>query len=174
MTIFYCACWTDSDCLLSCWHNHNTIEDATHCFNCAGAYVVAVEDGVMRALSPTEEMEEDRAKEILSKRLRATLPNPEPAPQRVASTQVRWRKGEGLFEFVSRLMDSYGYPEVSSVPIRLARGGDVALILMIDFLTLVLNWINSWEIEELERIHAQQVRVWLEALRDRAQRALEV
>jgi hypothetical protein len=71
-------------------------------------------------------------------------------------------------------MDSYGYPEVSSGPIRLARGGDVALILMIDFLTLVLNWINSWEIEELERIHAQQVPVWLEALRDRAQRALEV
>ena len=46
-------------------------------------------------------------------------------------------------------------------------------MLLIGFIDLVLDWLNSWEVSELEQMHAQQVPVWLETLRDQARRYLE-
>jgi hypothetical protein len=60
-SIYYSAAWTDSGCLISYWHGHATIREATGCINCAGGYVVGVEDGVMRALTVDEAAEFQRA-----------------------------------------------------------------------------------------------------------------
>jgi hypothetical protein len=60
-TIFYSAAWTECGILLSdCWHEHGTIGEANCCIARAGGYVVAVENGVMRALTPDEEAEFQR------------------------------------------------------------------------------------------------------------------
>jgi hypothetical protein len=54
---FYFSAWTDSGCLLGCDHEHQTVTSATACISCAGGYVVAVENGVLRALTDAEEVE---------------------------------------------------------------------------------------------------------------------
>ena len=54
-SIYYFAAWTDSGCLLGCSHEHGTVGEAVACFSCAGGYVVAVENGVLRALTTEEE-----------------------------------------------------------------------------------------------------------------------
>jgi hypothetical protein len=53
--IYYFAAWTDSGCLCGCSHEHQTVGEAAACISCAGGYVIAVEDGVMRALTVEEE-----------------------------------------------------------------------------------------------------------------------
>ena len=53
----YSAAWTDSGFLLDCSHEHETIAEADSCIPCAGGYVVAVENGVMRSLTAKEEAE---------------------------------------------------------------------------------------------------------------------
>ena len=60
-SIYYSAVWTDSGCLLSCWHEHPTINEAAACINNAGSYVLAIENGVLRALTVEEEAEFQRA-----------------------------------------------------------------------------------------------------------------
>jgi hypothetical protein len=55
MPTFYFAAWTDSGCLLGCSHQHREVSEAVACISCAGGYVVAVEDGVLRALTAEEE-----------------------------------------------------------------------------------------------------------------------
>ena len=55
MALYYFAAWTDSGCLLGCPHEHNTVSAATACISCAGGYVVAVENSVLRALTDVEE-----------------------------------------------------------------------------------------------------------------------
>jgi hypothetical protein len=60
-SIYYSAGWTDSGFFTICWHKHPTIREATGCMNCAGGYVVGVENGVMRALTDDEEAEFQRA-----------------------------------------------------------------------------------------------------------------
>jgi hypothetical protein len=59
--IFYTAAWTESGCFLVCPHEHETIVEADSCIPCAGGYVVAVEEGVMRSLTAKEEPEFQRA-----------------------------------------------------------------------------------------------------------------
>jgi hypothetical protein len=54
---FYFSAWTDSGCLLGCSHEHQTVTSAAACISCAGGYVVAVEKGVLRALTDAEEVE---------------------------------------------------------------------------------------------------------------------
>lgn len=54
-TTYYVAAWTECGCLLSCNHQHTTILEAKQCFSQAGSYVVAVEDGIARALNDEEE-----------------------------------------------------------------------------------------------------------------------
>ncbi len=56
----YSAAWTDSGFLLGCSHEHETIAEAAFCIPCAGGYVVAVENGVMRSLTAEEEAEFER------------------------------------------------------------------------------------------------------------------
>jgi hypothetical protein len=54
---FYFSAWTDSGCLLGCSHEHQTVTSAVACISCAGGYVIAVEKGVLRALTDAEETE---------------------------------------------------------------------------------------------------------------------
>jgi hypothetical protein len=54
---FYFSAWTDSGCLLGCEHEHQTVTSAAACISCAGGYVVAVENGTLRALTDAEEAE---------------------------------------------------------------------------------------------------------------------
>jgi hypothetical protein len=62
-SIYYSAVWDDSGCLISCWHEHATIPEATECINGAAGYVVGVENGLilMRSLTADEEAEFQRA-----------------------------------------------------------------------------------------------------------------
>jgi hypothetical protein len=53
--LYYFAAWTDSGCFLGCDHEHPTIISAVSCIPCAGGYVVAVENGELRALNSVEE-----------------------------------------------------------------------------------------------------------------------
>lgn len=54
---YYFAAWTDSGFLLGCDHKHNTVTEAVACISCAGGYVIAVGNGVYRALNDVEERE---------------------------------------------------------------------------------------------------------------------
>lgn len=58
-SLWYFAAWTDSGCLLGCDHQHFTMASAVACtgLTCAGAYVVAVENGRCRELNLREEVE---------------------------------------------------------------------------------------------------------------------
>jgi len=56
-SISYFAAWTDSGFLLGCDHEHQTVTAAVGCISCAGGYVIAVENGVLRALTDDEEAE---------------------------------------------------------------------------------------------------------------------
>jgi hypothetical protein len=57
--VYYVCAWSeiDSRCLCACDHQHRTIISAVACTGsaCAGAYVVAVENGEYRELDETEE-----------------------------------------------------------------------------------------------------------------------
>lgn len=57
--LYYFAAWTDSGCLCGCVHFHLTLASAVACSSIgyAGAYVIAVEKGEYRELSPKEEAE---------------------------------------------------------------------------------------------------------------------
>ena len=55
--MYYFAAWTDSDCLLGCYHEHQTVISAAACISCAGGYVIAVENGGYRELNDSEEKE---------------------------------------------------------------------------------------------------------------------
>jgi hypothetical protein len=54
---YYSAAWTDSGCLLSCEHEHETLVEAASCIPCARGYVVGIENGVMRSLRTEDESE---------------------------------------------------------------------------------------------------------------------
>lgn len=55
--VYYICAWTNSHCLCACDHRHSTIPSAVACTGsaCAGAYLVAVEDGEYRELNTKEE-----------------------------------------------------------------------------------------------------------------------
>jgi hypothetical protein len=86
------------------------------------------------------------------------------------------RAGERLVDYVSRFLEGFGISQptlpkeddehsyVSREPLRVQDS---------DFVEFVLNWLNEWDTKELERMHALQVSARLEALRNRAQRALK-
>jgi len=59
--LYYFAASTDSGCLLGCDHHHQTVTSAAACINCAGGYVIAVENGKYRALNDVEEAEFQKA-----------------------------------------------------------------------------------------------------------------
>jgi hypothetical protein len=53
--LYYFAAWTDGGCLLGCDHHHGTVISAVACSSEAGGYVIAVENGHLRALNDAEE-----------------------------------------------------------------------------------------------------------------------
>jgi hypothetical protein len=55
--IQYCTAWTECGCLINCGHSHASVREAVACIQTAGAYVVAVDAGTMRALNVAEEAE---------------------------------------------------------------------------------------------------------------------
>lgn len=55
--LYYFAAYPDSECLLVCDHEHNTVIAAVVCISSAGGYVIAVENGRLRALTDAEEAE---------------------------------------------------------------------------------------------------------------------
>jgi len=58
MTTTYRAASAESRyCLTACAHDHQTVYSAVACISCAEGYVVAFDDGVLRALSDLEELE---------------------------------------------------------------------------------------------------------------------
>jgi hypothetical protein len=59
---FYFSAWTDSGCLLGCDHEHQTVTSAAACISSAGGYVIAAEEGVLRALTDPEEAEFQQAR----------------------------------------------------------------------------------------------------------------
>jgi len=68
----YSAAWTDSGFFFDCSHKHKTIAKAGSCIPCASGYVVAVENDVMRCLSPEEEGEFQRV-HLASRTAKPTL-----------------------------------------------------------------------------------------------------
>ena len=58
-SLYYFAAWTDSGRLLGCEHEHHTVVSAVVCAQSdgAGAYVAAVEDGIVRHLDEAEDRE---------------------------------------------------------------------------------------------------------------------
>ena len=253
-SLYYFAAWTDGDCLLGCSHEHATLCEAVACIDCAGGYVVAVENAVLRALTDEEEAQFQRALGkayrdkpapvephydssgyavmipvrfadrwawttwMHYKAYRQALANARQGDKIVPFGSVEWTnlrlsvkpalpiatvnirkrglhrsKGESLVEFVLRFLDHYGFGQQAAssdaswdsnaAPARTQHRNDdstpvfdmqrESLVLLIGFIDLVLGWLNSWEVSELERMHAKQVPVWLQTLRDRAWRALE-
>jgi hypothetical protein len=245
-SLYYFAAWTDSGCLLGCSHEHGTVGEAVACFSCAGGYVVAVENGVLRALMTEEESQfqlaisaayRDRPTAVEAfhndpsgyavmipvrfadrwawttwrrydtyeqaaanartgdkivpfgstewTNLRRSGEPALPVPAVEARTHRLHRsEGESLVNFVLRLLDDYGFGQQATLSdsslnsnvvlgVRHYDMQRVTLVLLIGFIDLVLDWLNQWEVSELERMHAKQVPVWLETLRDRARRSLE-
>jgi hypothetical protein len=60
-TSYYAAYAESRYAVTACFHDHQTVYSAAACIHSAGGYVVAVEDGVLRALSDTEEVEFQKA-----------------------------------------------------------------------------------------------------------------
>jgi hypothetical protein len=56
-TTYYLAACADGKTVAACPHEHQTVHSATACISSAGGYVVAVEEGQMRALTDVEESE---------------------------------------------------------------------------------------------------------------------
>jgi hypothetical protein len=56
-SIYYAAAWTECGRHMSCRHQHRTVSEAVPCIRKAGGYVVAVDAGGMRSLTPEEEAE---------------------------------------------------------------------------------------------------------------------
>lgn len=54
---YYYAVWEECGCLVSCFHQHQTIAEAETCVTGAGSYIAAIEDGVERSLTAGEEAE---------------------------------------------------------------------------------------------------------------------
>lgn len=60
--IYYYATVENDHPQIGCCHIHRTVCSATACISSAGAYVVAVENGILRALTDAEEVEFQIAK----------------------------------------------------------------------------------------------------------------
>jgi len=95
ISTYYSAVWTDSGCLLSCWHEHSTINEAAACISNAGVYVVASENGVLRALTADEEAEFQRAI--------SEPPSDKPALDAIRAAQERYRNDGTRYAVMVRI-----------------------------------------------------------------------
>ena len=112
--ISYFAAWTDSGCLLGCWHEHKTVSEAASCISSAGGYVIAIESGALRALSADEESEFQRTLDTT----RTNQPMPQHAEPTGAATTTptagRSERGHGqtLVEFVLNWLNKWEVGEL--------------------------------------------------------------
>lgn len=163
-SICYFVAWDDSGCLLGCCHEHTTIREAVQCINCAGAYVLAIENGTLRALTADEELE--------VKRLRCAPRTDNLDDVRVTPiNRPSRRKDETLVEYVSRFLEPYGISQPTLT--RNDRSSLVPHVRASGFIGFVLDWLDKWETRELERIFALQAPAWVGELRKRVRRAVK-
>jgi hypothetical protein len=157
-SIYYSAAWTECGCLISCWHEHETVVEAASCIPCAGGYVVAVEDGAMRSLTAAEESEFQCAV------LGDSTDNPAAEPAPAASRESVPPRGEGetLLEFVLRLLSAHGFPQHAE-PVPDVKHG----LIITDVIDSVLSRLSESETSELERMYAEDEHSLLEALGNR-------
>jgi hypothetical protein len=157
-SIYYSAAWTEGGCFVSCWHEHETVEDAASCISCAGGYVVAVENGVMCSLTSAEESE-----------FQCTVLSDSTEDQAIESAPTAAREevpprdeGETLLEFVLRFMNAHGF----------SRHADPVLdpkhdLINTDMIDLVLSRLDESKTSELARMCAEDKHGLLEALGNR-------
>jgi len=167
-SVCYFVAWDDSGCLLGCWHEHTTISEAVECINCAGAYVLAIENGVLRALTVDEETE--------FKRLRCASHSDNPQHDAMQVVPVNRpamkREDETLVEYVTRFLESYGISQPTLTK-KEDRHPRVSRVQNSGFIGSVLDWLEKWETKELERTFALQVPAWLEVLGKRVRQVLK-
>ncbi len=167
-SICYFAAWDDSGCLLGCWHEHLTIREAVECINCAGAYVLAIENGTLRALTADEESEVKRLRRPCTDK--PTLEAVQVVPVNRPEMQ---REDETLVEYVIRFLESYGISQPILTKKEENEYSHVPHVWSSDFVSFVLHWVDKWETRELERIFALQAPAWLEELAKRVRRVLK-
>lgn len=109
---YYSAASVECGCFLSCDDRHSTIAEAVGCIRRAGGYVVAVENGVTRALTCEEEAE------FQSIVYKAVPPAP-PRTRSPSASPPQRDPGETLVEFVLRLMSTYGFGLEKNSEVRL-------------------------------------------------------
>ena len=193
-SIYYFAAWTDSGFLLGCDHEHQTVTDAVACISCAGGYVIAVENNVLRALTDEEEAECQCAP-----RLALSSKVPELAYEAsgyAVMVRVRFVDGWGWDTWMR--FDTYEqaiaharndnrivpFGSVEWTTLRQSRerqrdltDSNIAFSVGSEptkqakksgtFIDWVLEWTSKWEAKELERIYSLQVPARIEALRKR-------
>jgi hypothetical protein len=111
--ICYAAAWTDSGCFLTCDDHHVTIDEAVACIPCAGGYVVAVEEGVLRYLTAGEEA----VFQVISHR--TEIPPARPVGRSTSDTPALRSEGETLLEIVSRVMSAYRFVREEDTEVHL-------------------------------------------------------
>jgi hypothetical protein len=146
-SIYYSAAWTDSGFLLGCSHQHKTVTEATSCIPCAGGYVVAVENGVMRSLAPTKSVSSNTA-----------------VPAIVARTQQSKPQQP---EFVLRFLSAYGLPQQSE-PISHTKHA----VINTELIDAVLSRLCELETSELRRMYAEDKSELVKALVSRVRTIL--
>jgi hypothetical protein len=157
-SIYYSAAWTECGCLISCWHEHETVAEAASCIPCAGGYVVAVENGSTRSLTAEEESESQCA--VLSDF--SDDPEVEPTPAASRKSVPPRGEEETLLEFVLRFLSAHGFTQrAESVP-DVKHG--LINTAMIDS---VLSGLDESEAREFARMHAENEHSLLEALGNR-------
>jgi hypothetical protein len=157
-SIYYSAAWTECGCLISCWHEHETVVEAAFCIPCAGGYVAAVENGAIRSLTTAEESEFQCT--VLSDFI--DDPAIEPA-QAVPRESVPPRgEGETLIEFVSRFLSAHGFPQHTE-PVPDVKHG----LINTDMIDSVLRRLDESETSELARMYAEDKHSLLEAFGNR-------
>jgi hypothetical protein len=175
---YYSAAWTDSGLLLGCSHEHKIVTAAMSCIPCAGGYVVAVENGVMRSLAPHEEREfqcgrashcsENPAVQTTAatpqERTAGTSPMVTDAPKNRIPPRG---EGETLREFVLRFLSAYGLPQHSE-PISHTKHA----VINTELIDAVLSRLCELETSELRRMYAEDKSELVMALGSRVRTIL--
>lgn len=157
-SIYYSAAWTECGCLISCWHEHETVVEAASCIPCAGGYVVAVENGAMRSLTTAEKSEFQCT--VLSDS--TDDPAVEPAPAAPRESVPPRGEGETLLDFVLRFLSAHGFSQQAE-PVPDVKHG----LINTDMIDLVLSRLDESETSELARMYAEDKHALLGALGNR-------
>jgi hypothetical protein len=158
----YSAAWTDSGFLLGCSHEHKTVTEAKSCIPCAGSYVVAIENGVMRCLNAEEEFEFQCGFDSHSAECSTVETTPAASRQRSEGTsgpptnRIPPRgEGETLIEFALRFLSAYGSPQHSQ-PVSHTKHA----VMNIELIDAVLSRLCELESTEFRRMYAENEDEW--------------